>query len=1091
MLKFIYGRAATGKSYKIIKDICADVLNGKDTVFLVPEQFTFESERALLRELGDRASTDVKVLSFTRLYDEVSRNVGGRVANNITDADKMILMNRAFKSVKDRLSLWGKYVNSPRFTQNLINTINEFKSAAVFPEDIDSVAENVESNYLKLKLSDISLIFAAYNSLLGNTFLDPADDLTRLNEKLLTFKYFEGKNVYIDSFKNFTGQQYKIIERIITGADNVYVSLTSDDICDTELSLFSNVNKTAKRIKEIAEKHSVKLDSPIKLTENFYNNEGLSALEAYISKTAADLPVCDSITITKCESISDEASFAASTIRRLVREEGYRFKDFVIIARNAETYQNFINKHCKNNDVFCFLDKRKKISDLPFSVLINCALNLSVSITTDDILSFHKTFLTGLTLTEISELENYTYLWNLKGSEWLSDWTMNPEGFISEDDEKTDHSEKLNYLNQLRSRAILPIKSFRESFCGGKENMCRAIATLLKSDFAVSSLKTQVNELEAMNLKEDADDLKLGYDAIIALIDSFVKCLPDTPIEKGDFIELWKTVIETVTIGNIPQMVDEVTFGSADRIKPSRPKIAFVLGLNQGVFPANIGESGIFAPNERKVMIDGGIEISDYGLSAVLDEEYLVYTSLCCATEKLFITFSSADSSGTALEPAQIIGEIMSANSSLKIEKYNPDNLLSAVPQTLSTAKKQLYRSFAYDKQAYATLKEALNNDASVEKSIDGFSKENAEISPENAFKLMGNKINISATGFDTFHRCKFSYFCRYGLRLKKIQPAEFDVLQRGTLSHYVLENLVKNYLDYFEKLTRADSDRIVDELVADYLSNIDGYEKIKTPRLDFLVNIISASLKDVADHIIKEMAQCDFKPEFFELKIGNGEAIPTLKVPFGEEGEMRIRGSIDRVDIYADYVRIVDYKTGTKVFKLPDILLGLNLQMLIYLYSVVRGENEYLNSKTPAGILYMPSKRDFGDPKALSMNGLILLDEGVITAMDKNGLGEYIPSKPFNAKGELKSRVTAYGESALFKEIFDYIELLLKRMGNSVLSGDFKAEPIDGIDSDACKYCDFSSICCFEGTEHKCSDKKLSNTQVLEILKEANKGGI
>lgn len=1092
MLKFIFGRAATGKSYKIIKDICADVLNGRNTVLLVPEQFTFESERSLLKELGDRASTDVSVLSFTRLYDEVSRNVGGRVANNITDADKVILMNRAFKSVKDKLSLWGKYVNSPRFTQNLINTVNEFKSAAILPEDIESVSKTVESNYLRLKLADISLIFAAYNSLLGSTFLDPADDLLRLNEKLLTFRYFEGKNVYIDSFKNFTGQQYKIIERIITQADNVYVSLTTDNINDTELSLFSNVNKTAKRIREIAEKHSVKLDASLKLTENYYSSEGLANLEAYISKAAAQLPTADSITITKCESLSDEAEFAASTIRRLVREEGYRFKDFVIIARNAETYQNYINKHCKSNDVFCFVDKRKKISDLPFSVLVNCALNLSESITTDDILSFHKTFLTDLTPTEISELENYTYLWNLKGSEWLNEWTMNPEGFISEENEqKKDHSEQLSYLNEIRNKAIEPIKTFRASFNGSKQDLCKAIAMLLKNESALNSLKGQVARLEALNLKEDADDLKLGYDAIVALIDSFAKCLPDAQIDKSEFIDLWKTVLETITIGNIPQMVDEVTFGSADRIKPSRPKIAFVLGVNQGIFPANVGEFGIFAPNERQAIIDSGIEISDHGISAVLDEEYLIYTSLCCATQKLYITFSACDSSSAALEPAQIIGEITNANENLKIERYNPNNLESSVPQTINIAKRQLYRCFATDKQSYATLKEALGGEIEVEEGINSFSKEDAEISPENALKLMGNKINISATGFDTFHRCKFSYFCRYGLGLKKIQPAEFDVLQRGTLSHYVLENLVKNYLDVFSTLTRADSDKIVDELVAEYLANIEGYDKIKTPRLDFLVNIISASLKDVADHIIKEMAQCDFKPEFFELKIGNNETIPTLRVPFGEDGEMRIRGSIDRVDIFGDYVRIVDYKTGTKVFKLPDILVGLNLQMLIYLYSVVRGENEYLNSKTPAGILYMPSKRDFGDPKALSMNGLILLDEEVISAMDKNGIGEYIPQKPYKADGTLKSRVTSYGESALFRETFNYIELLLKRMGNSVLSGDFKADPTDGVDSDACKYCDFSSICCFEKAEHKCSDKNLNSAQVLELLKEANEGGI
>ncbi len=1094
MLKFIYGRAATGKSYKIINDICADVFSGKDTVLLVPEQFTFESERALLKALGNRASTDTKVLSFTRMYDEISRMVGGRVDNNINESDKVLLMNRAFKSVRDKLLIWDKYINSPRFTQNLISAVNEFKTASISPEDIDSVANNIESDSLRLKLKDISIIFAAFNALLGNTLLDPADDLTRLNEKLLSFRYFEGKNVYIDSFKNFTGQQYKILERIISQADNVYISVTSDDIFSLDLSLFSNVNDTVRRITDIAKRYSVSISNAEKLIANHYKSEGIKSLEEFISQKTNSINNTQGIKIIKSDSISDEAEFAARTIRRLVREENYRYRDFVIIARNAEAYQKYIEKHCKNNDVFCFTDKRKKITDLPFTVFINSALNLAQSITTDEILSFHKTFLTDLTLEEISELENYTYLWNLRGSEWTNEWTMNPFGFVATEEEDTkEKKEALERLNSLRYKAIEPIISFRRAFHGTPENMSRAIIDLLKSETVENNLKTQVSHLENMNLKEQADDLRLGYDAITDLLNSFVKCLPQKEITAAEYIELWKTAVDTITIGNIPQMVDEVTFGSADRIKPSRPKVAFVLGINQGVFPASIGSSGIFAPAERQTLINNGIEIGDYGVSAVLDEDYLLYTSLCCPTEKLYISFVSADSSGAKLAPAQIIGEILDANKDLSVTDNNCLNLTEDnLPETLNTAKMQMYQSYSYDKNAFETIKAAMDTEEnSVENSIADFSKESAFVSPDNAIALMGDKINISATGFDTFHRCKFSYFCRYGLRLKKIQPAEFDVLQRGTLSHYVLENLVKRYIDKFSELTREASDILVDELVEEYLNLIDGYEKIKTPRTEFLVNIISASLKDVAYHIICEMAQCDFKPEFFELKIGTDGTIPTLKVPFSDNGEMRIRGSIDRVDIYGDYVRIVDYKTGTKVFKLPDILVGLNLQMLIYLYTVIRGENEYLNTKEPAGILYMPSKRDFGDPKTLSMNGLILLDEEVISAMDKEGEGEYIPKKPFKADGSLKSRVTSFAEPALFRETFDYIELLLKRMGKAIHNGSFSADPTDGIDSDACKYCDFSSICCFENKEHKSSDKSLSPAEVLEILKEANEGGI
>ncbi len=1095
MLKFIYGRAGSGKSYNIINRITVDAKAGKKAVLLVPEQFTFQSERALLEALGDRAGTDVSVISFTRMYDEITRKAGGRVANNITDSDRVILMNRALSGVKDKLKLWDKYVGSVRFTGNIITAVTEFKTAAISPEEILAAAEGIESAYLKAKLEDISVIFSAYNALLGNAFLDPTDDLSRLNDKLLDYKLFEGKNVYIDSFKNFTGQQYKIIERIVSQADEVTFAVTTDDLESAELSVFSNVNKTVKRICDIANKYSVKIDEPQKLTDNFYKSSGIKALERYVS-LGGEMSATEGLSIVKCESYSDEAEFIAKTIRRLVREEGYRYRDFVIIARNDELYQKYIEKHCADNGVFCFTDKRKKIVHQPLFAFINSALSLAHSLSTDEIYNFHKTSLTDMSVDELAELENYTYLWNVKGGDWVNDFTMNPEGFVASDEQTENEAatEKLNRLNSLRSKAIKPILSFSKRFSGTPKEMSQAIVKLLEECRVAEHLKVRLQECENGSLHTEADELRQSWDAAMEQLDSMVKCLPNSEFSASDYIELWKNSIEFISVGNIPQTVDEVTFGSADRIKPSRPKIAFVMGVNQGVFPAKIAASGVFAGNERETLIKSGLEIPDYGMTSVIDEEYLLYTSLCCATQQLYITYSAADNSGMALEPSQIISELAEKCPNISKRVYNSKQFSGdCLPETLTTLKNSMFRSFAYDKEAFLTLKEALGDREilNIAETVKDFSKQDAEVSKENAFRLFGDKINISATGFDTFHRCRFSYFCRYGLGLKKIQPAEFDVLQRGTLSHYVLENLVKRYLGEFSVYTREKSDARVDELVSEYLSLIDGYERIVTPRIEFIVKLISASLKDVAAHIVNEMAQSKFRPEFFELKIGKEGTISTVKVPFSESGEMQLRGSIDRVDIYSDFVRIVDYKTGTKVFKLPDILVGLNLQMLIYLYTVVKGDNNYLNSKSPAGILYMPSKRDFGDPKKLSMNGLVLLDKDVIEAMDKEGTGEFIPKRPFKADGSTDARSTSFAEPAIFEETFKYIELLLSKMGKGIQSGKFGADPMDGIDSNACKYCDFAAICCFENAEHKSAEKGLSNAAVLEKLKEANGSGI
>ena len=215
----------------------------------------------------------------------------------------------------------------------------------------------------------------------------------------------------------------------------------------------------------------------------------------------------------------------------------------------------------------------------------------------------------------------------------------------------------------------------------------------------------------------------------------------------------------------------------------------------------------------------------------------------------------------------------------------------------------------------------------------------------------------MSASRLDTFNRCRFGFFCRYGLSVKKLQPAEFDVLQRGTVVHYCLERFVKEYGKGVSVLSPEKIEELTDGYINDYLDGVTGYRAVETARGRFLVSRISRSVKEVAKRLAEEFAQSGFEPIACELKIG-GEG-EKLEFPY-DGGKISVSGSIDRVDKFGGYIRVVDYKTGSKKFKLPDILFGLNLQMLLYLYAAVRGAG--LPDEDAAGILYMPSKRDTAD---------------------------------------------------------------------------------------------------------------------------------
>ncbi len=1081
MLKFIFGLPSSGKTTEILNIIKEKLENGKQISLIVPEQFSFQTERAILNLLGDDNSLKVEVLSFTRLYDKISDTVGGRCGKILSDGDKIIIMNRTLSSLENELKVWGKYAHSLNFSKTVLDTIGEFKVNAISANEIRDVADKTDRVTLKNKLYDLALIYENFDANLGEKFIDPVDMLTKVYRDLETLKYFENKTVFFDSFKAFTGQQFKIIDRIINQAEDVYFAINNDTETPREFDIFSNLRQNISKIEAIARKNRVAVLEPLILNKSHYTTEKLSNLERLMAGNNITADLSDCVTICECETAFDEAEFAARNIRRLVREKGYRFKDFVIIARDTERYQTAIEYVCQKNNIACFFDKRVGLNSLPFTFAIDAAIS-ALDFSTENILRFHKCGFTVLNTDEISKLENYTYLWNINGKNWCDEWAMDPRGFSINEMTDADNAE-LADINRLRTLAIEPIATFKSNFNGNAKQMATAIVDLLESSNAKNVLISLCKRFEEIGSDISPDVLKQGYSRFMTVLDSLVIAFGERSLTRNEFYEALTLALSIETVGAIPQFLDEVSFGSADRIQPARPKIAFILGANQGVFPANSSASGILALNDRKKLIELGIDISDNAITAAIDENYLVYSNISCASEAVFITYATKNTKGEELLPSPFVTSICNnLNPTKCIEPC--DNLNNALPETQAAVFSELCRRF--DKQdSVLTLSNALDNKEHYGKILSAVNKDLNHITPENAEKLFGNRINLSATKIDTVNRCRFSYFCKYGLRTEKLQAAEFNVLQRGNIAHYVLERIITDYKENIAKLSNSELDKLTDSYIEEYLGQVNGFDYIRDKRFEFLISRIARSLKEVVRHIAADFRQCQFKPVACEFKIGFKDGIK-LEFPY-DNGTININGSIDRVDEWNGYIRIVDYKTGTKSFKLPDVLYGLNMQMLIYLYALIRSQGK--SDAEAAAILYMPARRDV-KAEGLAMNGLLKADSDLNRAMEKENMGEFIPPLIFKKDGTVSARSNSYIEENGFSEIFDYIEKLMRKTGNLISSGDIAISPIDGREAPACKYCDYKAICNI--TDDKIFEvPDFKNHEVFEKMKEAETDGI
>ncbi len=1083
MLKFIFGLPCSGKTHTVLETIKKLTEQQKETVLIVPEQSSFESEKAVLRTVGDNFSLSVNVLSFSRLLDEIQRVIGGGCAKILTDSDKIIFMHRALLQVASDLNLWGKYAHSINFAKTMLDTVGEFKINAVSVNDIKNASKISQSATLKAKLEDISLIYETYDLLTAERFIDPADNLTKLYQNLEKYRFFEGKTVFLDGFKGFTGQQFKIIDRILAQAKDVYISLTNDISSNRDYDVFTNIRTAVSRIENIAKLHNVEVENPIVLDKPYYKNSSLSNLERLISGNEITSEIDNnSITVCKASTTFDEAEFAARTIRKLIRQENYRFSDFVIIARDTERYKEAVDYACKKNDINCFFDDKLPLASFPLCVATDYAIK-ALNFSTENILRFHKSGVSNLSLDEVSKLENYTYLWNIDGKIWLDNWNMDVRGFVTDEVTEKEVAE-LEAINTIRLKAIEPLLTFKQNFKNSAKNMSKAIIELLDSCNAKESLKSMCKRFENESNIFSSDALKQSYDAFLRILDSLVECFGDKTLNTEEFYEALALAISLESVGIIPQTLDQAVFGAADRIRPSRPKVAIILGANQGVFPKFAENSGVFATNERKKLIELGIEIADNSVYTSIDEDYLVYCNLCCPTEKLYICYSVNSLKGEATEPSAFVDSVCQKLSPYIVYEPSENFENHNLPETRSSAFSEFCRRTQNPEQSL-TLKTALGNDYKISNLLEILEQKEKSILKENAKKLYGNDINMSATKFDTFNRCKFSFFCKYGLKTKKLQPADFDVLQRGTIVHYVLEKIISTYKEEIKNLENNELDKLCDDYINEYLDSVSGFKSVITSKHKFLISKISRSLKEVVFHLAQEFKQSDFKPVACELKIGGNDGLP-LSFPYND-GNIKINGSIDRVDEYNGYIRIVDYKTGSKSFKLPDILFGLNLQMLIYLYAVIRANKK--SDDKAAGIFYMPSKRDLnGD--GMAMNGLIKADKDLVFAMEKENIGEFIPKLSVNKDGSISKTATSYITQEEFTKIFDYIENLMQKTGDSISKGDIAVNPIDGRESGACDYCDYKSVCGFENRE-TFKVPNLKNSEVFEMMEKGENNGI
>lgn len=1094
MIRLIYGPYGSGKTTAILENIAKDTAAGIHTFFIVPEQESVQSERATLEKLSPSAQLHLEVLNFSRLYNRVCREYGGLSYRYVTSPVRHLLM---WQNLKELAPLLEQYTDaSPKdasLVELMLSARNECKASGVTPEELENTAKRLPTDDpLAKRLRDLSLIFSSFDRLVSEQYTDSADDLSRLYDLLKTKDFFADCNVYVDSFSSFTAVEHKILERIMAQAKNVTVSIPLRHPQHKDVSTLG-IQESHRRLLAAAQRHGG--SEALILEENHRAlHPALRHLSDQLwnmnSSTRYEGPVGESIRMEQCDNLYGEAEAVSAHILELLRR-GERCRDIVVLTRSPEHYRGILEPALEKNGIPYFFSQKTDLSTLPAVKLLLSALRIKqYHWQRSDVISHVKTGMLGLSSRSVDLFEEYVETWNISGSRFTDgDWTMNPDGFTEEISPRgqsilTAANEVRRSLTESLERLFILMDA-----ADTVPQLCQAVYRYFE-DLSLEKSLFQLAQAEwSRGNRKEARILQDLYSVLLSTLADIATALPEESVTTEEFSLILKTVFQQTDIGSIPTSVDEVVVGSAALLRPFNPKYVFLLGLCEGEFPAAVMDAGIFSRGDRATLSQLGMDLSsDHNVQAS-DELMYVHRAVSAPSHGLYLFTPSSDMNGKAKSPSLPFHRVLALFSDLKPHRYEGWDLSYSVGSPRSAA--AYLRSLegtAQGESLRAALKDVLPLADSLSRAPT--SQTECQLSEQTARSLLQNSVRFSFSRFDSYVRCPFQYYCTYVLGLREKKQASFRVSDIGSFVHYILEHLIRGALTEGEDGSLPDDETLIqmtEQAVEAYVDRICPTELKSSKRLHHLYNRLKRLSLLMVRNIVEEFSHSRFHPAFFELKTNgrNGNPSP-LEFELEDGCRVSFSGVIDRVDLWKKedcvYVRVVDYKTGNTTFSLDDVANGINLQMLLYLFTLCRNQNREFKKSlgvsseqavAPAGVLYLSANVQTVQAEtfkteeeilatasnSLKRSGLLLNDHELLRAMNDQLSPQFLAGIKENKDGTSLVGNALCSEDT-FHTLYNQMEETIKKITAQMRGGRADASPNPHLESNPCAYCRMKPIC-------------------------------
>lgn len=1133
-LQFYIGASGAGKSYRLYQDIIRESMENphRNYLIVVPDQFTMQTQLDLVRMHPNKGILNIDVLSFGRLTHRIFEEVGGADKQVLDDTGKSLVLRRVAAMKEEELSVMKHNIRKIGYIHEVKSAISEFMQYGLSVQNVDQLVSFAEKKgALSYKLRDLHTLYHGFLQYIKDNYITTEETLDLLRNRLSKSRIIKDSVIVFDGFTGFTPVQYNVIQELMVLANRVIVTIIMDTRenpyqLDGEQKLFHLSKKSIYDLEKRAREAGVSREEDViikeEITYRYKDNQPLGHLERELFRYPSHpyKEEQDAVRIFEASNPREELRQVCLAIREMIRTRDYCYRDIAVVTGDMERY-GFLAKEMFNLfEIPVFLDQTNKLVLNPLVEFIRSALLVVIQdYSYESVFHFLRSGLSGISQEDTDFLENYIKRNGIRGrKQWNTIFTRH----TSHPENEVDALKRLNTIREEMIGLLEPLMSKENT----GEFYVKALYGFMEKADIVGKLQKFEEDFIRQGDQVKAKEYGQIYRLVMEVLEQIFSLLGDETLTVKEFADILDAGFAEIKVGTIPQTVDKVVIGDIERTRLCEIKALFFIGVNDGIIPKSGGAGGIISDMDREFLQTSEFELAPTPRQQMYIQRLYLYMVMTKPSEKLILSYAKVDSEGKSLRPAYLIPVVKNLYENItEVERpqTRPDveqleSLGDGMQYLVRLLRKYAADEIGEEKQLFLTLYDTYAGNEKYQPILEQmrraafFRYDRLQLPKELAKLLYGQVLKNSVSRLEQFASCAYAHFLKYGLHLEEQDSYDFESVDMGNVFHAVLEafsdKLTQKGYTWFD-FPKEIGEALVGECLKDYAATYGETVLYSSKRNEYMITRMHRILNRTVETLQYQLKQGSFEPANFEMSFQMTSDLEAVHVSLSEEEKIHLVGRIDRIDTCRKedklYVKVIDYKSGTRKFDLAALYYGLQLQLVVYMNAAVE-EQQKKNPDLevyPAAMLYYHvsdpmleetqgnlSEEEINQAihEELKMTGMVAKEAEIIEMLDHDfeTKSSVIPVSK-NKSGEFSKTSNVLTQED-FTELSFYVNHKMKEIGSSILKGEISWNPYQNSKQNACEYCSYKSVC---GLDQKLGShlfhtlEELSNEEAMEKIRQ------